>query len=136
MSAPIKHAPGVMCIVRRGPPPRHASPFFQESAEKAWREIDGSVCTIESVAGSQLWVRGRCIELPQLSEPTWQVVFPRPMPLPVGSRSGLVEVLHTTTLVLTESQLIPIAGPGIDVNTVVEEVTSTPAPAIPADANH
>lgn len=125
MSEPIKHAPGVVCIIQI----RTALNPPNELSLRARTLLNGRTCTIVGPAPpyyyaddgtkvtSNSYRKGRVC---------WLVRAESPLPVATSGSKG--ETLrYSRQRVFAQMNLIPIAGPGID----VDETTTieTPVPA-------
>lgn len=133
MAEPIKHAPGVVCIVKTPSDPGvYDNPHYRAAAIEAWGKLNGRVCTILGPSPGYLRIPGYgSVGLPQYAgEPVWIVAFDSPAVAPIGDQYGIVRNVESNELAFKQSALVPIAGPGIDVDetTTIDMPVPTQSP--------
>jgi hypothetical protein len=122
---PIKHAPGVVCLVR------YRTPLTDDTAfvRRARAMNEGRVVTI--VEPAPLSVRlddGRyVISTARINGKTaWLVRASSPLGLSTINLGGVESFRHTHQRIFYQKDLLPIAGPGIDVDETTNIETAVP----------
>lgn len=129
MAEPIKHAPGVVCIIKAPSDPGfHNNPQHRAAAIEAWGKLNGRVCTITAPSPGYVRIPGYgIVDLPLApGEPVWVVAFDSPAVTPIEDQYGIVRNVESNELAFKQSALVPIAGPGIDTSEPTSVETSAP----------
>jgi hypothetical protein len=140
MSAPIKHAPGVVCLVVgysvegfMDVLPGHEAPTLEQARLLYEARKNLVVTIIRAATLSHAPVYATSVH----SGPRWEVLLPRPLPVMYrrfyrgGSRMGRIG--PTLTLHMSQRNLIPIAGPGIDTSETTGVSSTKPVGSLVTD---
>lgn len=124
MAEPIKHAPGVVCIISTRGKTGHPLSL------QARAHNNGRVCTIVGPAAKSFQRDGGVTVTPTYIKPddiAWLVRSETPLALVVVNPIQGRRLVFSSERVFLQTSLIPIAGPGIDVSETTSVETPVPA---------
>lgn len=123
MAEPIKHAPGVVCIISVREPARN------HIVTKMREHNNGRTCVILGPSSGQFQRDGGNIVTCTYVGPddkAWLVRSDTPLMLTVNNRIKGYRAVLSHTRVFLQRHLIPIAGPGIDMSEPTSVETPVP----------